>query len=81
MVGVQTFRASQINSDHHAMIGMAHGVMQLDIELGMQISIKDTCFRNVPDCSDLYNILNDKLLNGLVFGHTPVAMCITLLHR
>ena len=43
--------------------------MELDIECGEHISIKDTCFGYVPDGSRLYNVPNDELLNGLVLGH------------
>ena len=43
--------------------------MQLDIEFGEHISVKDTCFGYVPDGSGLYDVPKDELLNGLVLGH------------
>ena len=34
------------------------------------LTIENTRFRNVPDGCGLYDVPNDKLLNGLILGHT-----------
>lgn len=36
----------------------------------MKLTVKDTCFRDISDCSCFYNVSDDKLLNGLVLGDT-----------
>lgn len=43
--------------------------MQLHIQLGKHIGIKDARFRNVPDRCGLHYVSNDEFLNGLVLGH------------
>lgn len=62
-------------ADYLAMNSTAHTVMQFDKEFRKHISVEDTCFRCVPDNSDLYSVPNDGLLNGLVLGHAPGAVC------
>lgn len=47
--------------------------MHLDIEFRKHTSIEDTCFRNVPDSSNVYNAPNEEL-NGLALGHAPGAV-------
>ena len=60
------------------MNGTAYTVMHLDIESKKHASIEDTCFRNVPDSSNLYNVPNYELLSGLVLGHAPGAVCAAI---
>uniref|UniRef100_A0A8C8ULK3 Uncharacterized protein n=1 Tax=Peromyscus maniculatus bairdii TaxID=230844 RepID=A0A8C8ULK3_PERMB len=53
---------------------IAHAVMQFDIKLEKHIGIEDTGFGYVPDSGGLDDVLNDELLNGLVFGRTLGAV-------
>lgn len=59
--------------DYLVMNSTAYTVMHLDIEFRKHTSIEDTCFRNVPDSSNLYNAPNEEL-NGPVLGHAPGAV-------
>lgn len=54
--------------DYHAVNGIAHAVMQLDIEFGEHI------IGHVPDSSVLCYVPSDKHLNGLVLGRTLVTV-------
>lgn len=60
--------------DHLAINDTAHAVKQLDRELGKYMSITETCFGMVCEGCSLYNVPNNKVLNGLVIGYTLAAL-------
>lgn len=56
--------------DYFAMNGTTHTETWFHIQLGKHIGVEDICFGNVPNGCSLYYVSNDKILNGLVLGHT-----------
>lgn len=61
--------------DHLAVNDTAHTVLQLNIEFGKPINIKDSCLRNIPDGPSLYSVTNVELLNGLSLAYTRHSLC------
>lgn len=55
------------------MNGIAHSVMNINIEFGKYRSVEDTCFEYVPHNSGLYYALNE-LLMVFSLGHSPGAV-------
>ena len=47
--------------------------MELHIQLGKHVGVKDTRLGNVPASGGLHDVPNNELLNGLVLGHTTGA--------
>ena len=55
--------------DYVAVNGTTHTVMQFPIDYGKHIGVENARFGNVPDGCGLYDVPNDRLLNGLIPGH------------
>jgi len=57
--------------------GAGHAVAELSIQLGKLVAGVHTSLRDVPHSSCLNDVPDDKLLDGLVLGHTLGAVGAT----